>query len=145
MFSWQKGEQSRDERSNFIISCSSSSLPSWYRPLVQLFFCRPVQAAVGCWQPTSVQSTTDMINPVFPHCKSSWTFQAAASLSPTLYFDMSHLSTIPKKTSKESLIVSRLMLGMTLLFKPKSYLYNVCHKRHGFYWSAVQNDKATVS
>lgn len=43
------------------------------------------------------------------------------------------------------LAVSRLMLRMTLFFKPKSYLYKVCHKRHCFYLSVVQSDQAAVS
>lgn len=35
--------------------------------LLQLFLLRPVQAAVGCWQPTSVQNTViKATNPVFP-------------------------------------------------------------------------------
>lgn len=69
---WSDAEMKNQIQS---LGCSSSSPPE-RQALSLLFLSRPVQAAVGCWQPTSVQSTMrKMINPVFPtasqaeHCK----------------------------------------------------------------------------
>lgn len=61
--------------------------------LLQLFLLRPVQAAVGCWQPTSVQNTViKAINPVFPIKKKiKLNISSGKFSSATLHFNRPYL------------------------------------------------------
>lgn len=71
--------------------CSSSFLLLQGEAPLQPLLLRLLQAAVGCWQPPSVQSTmAEIINPVFP-LKIKLNGTSGSFPSPTLYFDMPYL------------------------------------------------------
>lgn len=73
------------------LTAAAPSPSSRERPPSQSLLLRPVQAAVGCWQPTSVQSTmAEIIHPVFP-LKIKLNITSGSFPSPTLYFDMPYL------------------------------------------------------